>query len=374
MSESERKRQAYSTEITNINKKLKENEKKLAEKKGERGQESTRTKLEEERISLNQDYETTARHFAKHAHESSGAAHNMYYDTMYPYLQLSQRILNAANGYSLPSPQTEIPEAEQKVREEQKHQEGEEKLKRADENVERAWNKQDGHGSITHAERERQEQANNANGDGSISDAWRGMQEQVNNANGDGSISDARLAVEKETNKGEKVGPIPNEDDMGYTPTRLRRVSGRRGIGSFVLKTEPTLRDVFESDLANLGHQPQPQPQLTSHHLASPTHRSHFLPSFLPSFFSFAASTKPAAPAARDAVDDALYPTEKKKTSPSLKAQPDDGPIYDGMGGRRKTRRGRQVRRSKAKRTRREKRVRKSRKVIKRKAHKLRRH
>ena len=57
----------------------------------------------------------------------------------------------------------------------------------------------------------------------------------------------------------------------------------------------------------------------------------------------------------------------------------------DVMGGRRKTRRGRQVRRSKAKRTRREKRVRKSRKVIKRKArksrkvikrkaHKLRRH
>ena len=65
---------------------------------------------------------------------------------------------------------------------------------------------------------------------------------------------------------------------------------------------------------------------------------------------------------------------------------PPAGPkLPDVMGGRRKTRRGRQVRRSKAKRTRREKRVRKSRKVIKRKArksrkvikrkaHKLRRH
>ena len=348
-------------EITNINKKLEENKTQLGRIKdlGE-GKSTIYTELENERERLNLDYEKNARIYAKYAHKNNmGAAKIRYWDYMYPKLGLKERITNAANDYSLPSPPTESGREAQIA--EEKHQEGNRHNKEFNEYIEQMKNNQDGDGRITHAERDMQKEVNNMNGDGSISHARLAEEKNANNMNGDGSISHARLAAEKNTNKRngygsisharrererEKeerylnnmrgLGSIKDDEALIYSPTRQqipldsegRRVSGRAGaliIGQGTPQLHHPLLDgvvaaAFKRDLGNIGQLQQPP---------ASTHAS---------------------------------------------AHASDGPIYNGMGGRRKTRRGRQVRRPKAKRTRREKRAHKSRKVIKRKAHKSRRH
>ena len=342
MPESEKNGKEYLREIIEINKKLEKNKTQLGRIKdlGE-GKGTIHAGLEKERKQLNLDYEKNARLYAKYAHEKNmGAVNIMYWDTMIPNLQLSKRISNAANDYSLSPPSTEGEidrlEVERREREEQKHQE---EKKSAAEYIEKIKNAQNEHGFITHAERERDED-------------------------------------ERALNKLRGLGSIPNDEALIYSPTGQQiqlhigktRVSGR-SPGVQIFQKSPQLRpipldkntsDAFKSDLANFRQPRQ---------ISAPASATK------PTAPVSASVTKSAVPVAGDAVEDALNLRRSRWRPPrplSLKAQPDDGPIYDGMGGRRKTRRGRQVRRSKAKRTRREKRVRKSRKVIKRKAHKSR--